>query len=97
MALLFVMAGPASPASVTRHDAKVRTFKALLRETEKPADASDATNAAITVAGCRRVGSGFLCRGSLSPVAFSGIDGATCRFAVAVYPHSTRVKVGVCE
>lgn len=84
-------------SALTRHVAKVKTFTALLRITEERPDAADATRAAITVGSCRRVGSGYLCRGSLKPVSFSGIDGTTCTFTVAVYPHSVKVTpIGTC-
>lgn len=82
---------------MTRHDAKIRTFKALLHETELPPDAADATHASITVAGCRRTMFGFRCRGSLAPVAFSGIDGSTCRYIVRVYPKTTHLVESGCE
>lgn len=98
LTLIAVLAAAGATSSpLSRHDAKIRTFKALLRQTEQPPDAADATHAAITVAGCRRLGAGYLCRGSLSPVAFSGIPGNTCTFIVAVYPHSTRMGDGTCS
>jgi hypothetical protein len=83
-------------APLTRHAAKIRTFEALLRITEQPPDTTDATRAAITVAGCRRLNAGYLCHGTLTPVAFSGIDGTSCHYVVAVYPHATRVT-GACR
>lgn len=81
---------------VTRHQAKARTFAALLRITERAPDVADATLASITVDQCKRVGSGWLCHGSLYPVAFSGIDGSTCPIVVIVYPHSTHVRESQC-
>lgn len=82
---------------LTRHDAKVRTFKALLHVTELAPDVTDASHAAVTVAGCRRVTNGFRCVGSLAPVAMSGIPGLTCVYIVNVYKHSTRMNDGDCS
>lgn len=94
---IVAIASSSESPKLTRHDAKVRTFKILLRETEKPADASDATHAAITVEGCRRLTGAFRCRGYLYPVAFSGISGSRCRFTVTVFKHSTRVVQSACQ
>lgn len=84
-------------SSLTRHDAKVRTFKALLRLTEAPPDVVDATHAVISVAGCRRTDYGFRCRGSLSPVDMSGIPGSTCYYIVRVYSKTTHLVESGCE
>jgi hypothetical protein len=96
-ALVWIGSGiTVSSTTLTRHDAKVRTFKVLLKETEQRPDVSDATHADITVAGCKRHGAGFLCKGSLYPVSFSGIPDSTCNFIVVVYPHTTHTTVGDC-
>jgi len=87
-----VIVNPLSQAKLTRHEAKVRTFAALLKETELPADSADATHASITVGGCKRISSGtWVCKGSLYPVAFSGIDGSTCSYTVMVTRSRTRL------
>jgi hypothetical protein len=83
--------------AVTRHEAKIRTFEALLRQTELPPDVSDATHADITVQGCIRKSYGFRCRGALHPVAFSGIDGSTCHYYVRIFPRTTHLVESTCE
>jgi len=73
----------------TRHQAKVATFGALLRETEQQPDVVDQTRADITVSACARVSGGWRCRGTLNPVTISGID-TTCRYTVRV---GSRTKI----
>jgi hypothetical protein len=90
-----VIQGPAS-VRLTQRTAKIRTFKALLRVTEEAPDVADATHAAITVGSCRKSGNAYICKGSLAPVAFSGIPGLTCPYTVVVYPITTKVKDGDC-
>jgi hypothetical protein len=85
-----------TPAPVSRDDAAVRAFKVLLAVTERPADSSDATGAAITVQGCRRSSGAWLCRGSLAPVWFSGVGSATCRYLILVGRRTARVRSTSC-
>lgn len=88
---------PTPPAKVTRHEAKVRTFAALLRLTELRPDVSDATHANITVGSCKRLtANGWVCKGGLYPVAFSGIDGSVCSYIVMVTASRTRLKETGC-
>jgi hypothetical protein len=87
-----LLAAPASAGTVLdRHTAKLATFSVLLRQTERRPDTSDATHAAITVLGCRATSFGFRCRGVLSPVSFSGIDGSSCAYVVYVTRRSAKI------
>lgn len=92
IAVVVTLPLPPPPAKLTRHEAKVRTFAALLRETEKAADSADATHASITVGSCKRISSGaWVCKGRLYPVVFSGIGGDTCSYVATV--TSSRVRL----
>lgn len=95
-ALVALALAPASSLP-SRHEAKVRTFRALLALTEERPDVVDATHAAVTVAGCARRRYGWLCNGSLAPVAFSGITGSTCRYVVRVSRSSARLAERGCS
>lgn len=97
LVLLYLTVGTAFAShTLTQRDAKIRTFRALLAITEVRPDAADATHAAVTVSACRRIPGGWACRGSLSPVAFSGIGGSTCLYTVYVHRTRTRVVDGPC-
>jgi hypothetical protein len=98
LATTALITAPATTGSqVTLHQAKVRTFRALLAITERRPDAADATRANVTVQQCKRSGAGYLCHGTLAPVAFSGIDGSTCPFLVYVTPTRTHVTDSPCR
>jgi hypothetical protein len=95
-AFAVALLAPAS-APVTRHDAKIRSFKALLHMTEQRPDVTDATHASITIGSCHRVANAFSCEGELYPVAFSGIDGSRCSYRILVFAHSLRLREIACD
>lgn len=96
LAVISYFVATSDSASVTRHDAKLATFKLLLRTTEQQADSIDPTQAAITVRSCvRAVGGGWVCRGSLAPVLESGIP-TTCNYVVRVTAARAKTTFGSC-
>jgi len=98
-ALVSVLTLTLTPAGSTlsRHDAKLRTFDALLKMTERTPDQIDVTHSAITVAGCARTSYGFRCRGVLNPTLQSGILTGPCSYVVRVYAKRTDVELDICS
>jgi hypothetical protein len=92
---VLAMVGIGDAATVSRHQAKTRTFAYMLRQTEKVPDSIDVTQAAITVGQCHRINAGMRCETTLDPVLDSGLLTREC-FTVDVYPHSTKARPATC-